>query len=74
MKSTVLVGYLLQFIYFSLFIHIFVRFFRVYHNVKKATVLSHTAAFYILSDSHCRLSAHMKLFSDTELEKIPCTT
>ena len=31
-------------------------------------MLSHTAAFYILSDSHCRLSAHMKLFSDTELK------
>ena len=31
-------------------------------------MLSHTAAFYILSDSHCRLSTHMKLFSDTELK------
>ena len=31
-------------------------------------MLSHTAAFYILSDNHCRLSAHMKLFSDTELK------
>ena len=67
MKSTVLVGYLLQFIYFSLFIHIFVRFFRVYHNVKSHSALTHCGFLYTVRQS-LPLSAHMKLFSDTELK------